>query len=681
VVEGGTDQQKRVFYTALYHTMIAPNLFMDIDGRYRGTDSKIHQADDFTNYTIFSLWDTFRSTHPLYTLIEQDRTNDFIKTFLSQYENGGQLPVWELAGCYTGCMIGYHSVPVITDAYVKGIRNYDTKLALEAMLHSSMQNRLGIDHFRNDGYISSAKEAESVSKTLEYAYDDWAIAVMADSMHRHEISDEYYQRAQYYKNSFDPATGFMRARNNNQWFVPFKPEEVNFHYTEANAWQYSFFVPQDVNGWIQLHGGVASAEEKLDDLFTANSETSGRDQADITGLIGQYAHGNEPSHHIPYLYNFVGAPYKTQKLVRQIMEELYSDQPDGLSGNEDCGQMSSWLIFSAMGFYPVTPGSTDYILGSPWFDKVTINLENGNIFEIRAEDQSNENIYVQEVSLNDTDYPYSFLSHSDIINGGSVTFKMSNVPNKSFGQSENNRPISEIMEVECLAIPAVLGGQRAFKEFTKITLTCASPDVLIYYSLSEDLSDAIQYQEPFEISRDLTIYTWAEKNGLRSKIGVSEFFKIPEDRKIQLATTYANHYAAGGDLALIDFLSGSADYRAGGWQGYEGVDLNATVELESTKTINEVGIRFLQDENSWIFMPPEVEFFISQDGQNFTSLGKSKNDIPYKQKGSLTKTFKINQTVKAKFVRIVATNRKVCPPDHKGAGGKSWIFADEIFIN
>lgn len=678
-VEGGTDKQQRIFYTALYHTMIAPNQFMDVDGRYLGLDKEIHQADNFTNFTVFSLWDTYRSTHPLYTLIEQKRTNDFIKTFLNHYTNGGRLPVWELAGNETNCMIGYHAVPVIADAYVKGIRDYDVNLALEAMHQSAQQNILGIDHFRTTGYIPSEQEAESVSKSLEYAYDNWTIAVMADSLHRHELDDSYYESAQYYKNMFDASTGFMRARNNNQWFAPFRPEEVNFHYTEANAWQYSYYVPHDVSGWMDMLGGDKALEQKLDDLFAANSKTSGREQADITGLIGQYAHGNEPSHQIPYLYNFAGAPHKTQKLVRQIMDELYDDRPDGLSGNEDCGQMSAWLVFSAMGFYPVTPGTTQYIMGSPWFDKVTIHLENGKDFVIEAKNQSKANVYVQHVHLNDQDYSKTYIDHRDIIKGGTLYLEMSDQPNLDWGTAINNRPATTITAKEVIAIPGVLSGERAYLQSTAITLSCATKGADIYYRFDEK-SAGTKYTSPITIDSDKILYTWAEKNGTKSKVGISSFFKIPENRTISLATKYANHYTAGGDLALIDFLPGAADFRAGGWQGYEGVDIHATIELENIRTIKELGIRLLQDENAWIFMPLEVEFFSSKDGVTFSSVGNVKNDISYKQKGSLTKTFTLPTSGQAKYIRVIARNRGVCPPDHKGAGGKSWIFADEIFI-
>ncbi len=677
-VEGGSDKKKRIFYTALYHTMIAPNIFHDLDGRYRGTDLKIHQDSSFDNYTVFSLWDTYRSTHPLYTIIEQKRTNDFIKTFLKQYQNGGILPMWELAGNYTGCMIGYHAVPVIADAYIKGINDFDDELALEAMLFSSNQNRLGIDHFRNNGFISSELEPESVSKTLEYAYDDWCIAEMASRMAKKEIAEEYYRRAQFYKNVFDPVTGFMRARNNNRWFYPFDPSEVNFNYTEANSWQYSYYVPQDVNSWMKMLGGEKSLEQKLDDLFSASSETTGREQSDITGLIGQYAHGNEPSHHIPYLYNFVGRPDKTQRIVRQIMNELYTDEPDGLSGNEDCGQMSSWLVMSAMGFYPVTPGSPDYIIGSPWFKKITINLENGKQFEIQAPQNSAENNFISNIELNHKPYPYSFLKHQDIINGGEIKFDMVSNPT-DFGIAKEHSPSSSISS-KILSIPALETGDHAFMDSTLITLTNANSEADIYYSLKENDKLGIRYEKPFHIENSCSLFVWCRNDNQISLTAKSEFYKIPEKRNIALATEYANHYTAGGDNALIDFIRGAEDFRTGAWQGYHGVDLDAIVDLGKSMQINSIHIGFLQDENAWIFMPTKVDFLVSQNGIDFNLIGSVDSDISYKDKGAIIKDFGIENSIKARFIKVMAKNRAVCPPDHKGAGDKAWIFADEIVI-
>ena len=457
VIEADDLNNKTNFYTALYHTMLAPNLYQDVDGRYRGMDLNIHQTKDFEYYTVFSLWDTYRAAHPLYTIIEQERTNDFINTFLAKYDEGGIMPIWDLAANYTGCMIGYHAVPVIADAYLKGIRNYDADKALEAMKHSATRDKLGLDSYKNLGFIPVEKESESVSKTLEYAYDDWTIAQMASVMGEQEDYKTFIERSQNYINVFDPTTKFMRGRFRNKWFAPFDPYEVNFNYTEANSWQYSFYVPQDITGFINLLGGKNILEEQLDKLFVAENKTSGRDQVDITGLIGQYAHGNEPSHHMAYLYNFVNKPHKTQEKVNQILTELYTNSPDGVSGNEDCGQMSAWYVFSSLGFYPVTPGSNQYIIGSPLFNKGTINLENGKTFTIEAKNNSKENKYIQAVQLNGSNYEYSFINHTDIMNGGNLVFEMTNKPTK-WGTSDAFIPSTEIKDHKIIPAPFIKNG-------------------------------------------------------------------------------------------------------------------------------------------------------------------------------------------------------------------------------
>ncbi len=350
-------QTRSIFYSALYHSMIAPNLMSDIDGRYRGRDQKIHQLKDLQDqqYTVFSLWDTYRANHPLFTLIDQKRTGAYIRTFLRQYDEGGDLPVWELAACETECMIGYHSVSVITDAYMKGIRDFDAKKALKAMVSTANANEFGKLAYAQNGFISSADEPESVSRTLEYAYDDFCIAQMAKALGQTATALEFEKRSSNFVNLYDPSTKFMRARRGAQWYGPFDPSEVNFNYTEANSWQYSLYAPQNIPLLTNLLGGPDSLELWLDRLFSTNMKLSGREQADITGLIGQYAHGNEPSHHMAYLYNFTNAPYKTQLYVDRILDEMYQNAPDGLSGNEDCGQMSAWYVMSALGLYAVTP--------------------------------------------------------------------------------------------------------------------------------------------------------------------------------------------------------------------------------------------------------------------------------------------------------------------------------------
>ncbi len=671
--------KKTIFYTALYHTMIAPNIFSDVDGRYRGTDLEIHKAEGHDQYTVFSLWDTYRATHPLYTIIEQDRTVDFIKTFLNQYEQGGQLPMWELAGNYTGCMIGYHATPVIADAYLKGITGYDAELALEAMTSNAEADKLGISTYAYSGLLTTADEAESVSKTLEYAYDDWTIARMAEKMGRTQLSNTYYARAQNFKNVFDPETKFMRARTNNRWFHPFKPEEVNFNYTEANAWQYSYYVPQDVSGWISLMGGEKEAEQKLDALFTASTATSGRNQADITGLIGQYAHGNEPSHHIAYLYNYIGKPHKTQKYVRQIMDELYHNAPDGLSGNEDCGQMSAWLVMSALGFYPVAPGSNEYQIGSPWFDYTLIELENGNNLIIEAEDNTKDNLYIQDFAINDLPSKKSTLTHQLLMEGPYLNFKMGDSPDNDFGIAAEDRPQSRITTQELVAIPALASGDRSFIKSTQLTLTCATPGATIYYSLNDNKPK--EYKKPITIKDRAKLVTWAEKAGaLSSTKATSHFIRMDDNQKLQLNSSYASQYAAGGDLALIDKLRGGDDYRNSVWQGYEGQDIVATVDLGKQKNISELRMGFLQDENSWIFMPTRLEVWVGQEGE-WTHFGSLKNDkINTTDTGAITKDFVVRGAATGQYVKVVATSLKYCPDHHKGAGYKCWLFADEIVI-
>ena len=570
VVDGGTDEQKTTFYTAMYHSFLVPNLFMDTDGHYRGRDFKIYKTEGFDYYTVFSLWDTFRGEHPLFTLTQEKRTVDFIKTMIAQYEHGGRLPVWELAANETECMIGYHSIPVIVDAYMKGIRDYDVEKAFEAMKHSAELDHFGLKSYKEYGYIPAEDEAESVSKTLEYAYDDWCIAIMAKELGKMDDYKRYMERAQSYKNIFDPATGFMRAKMNGRWFEPFNPREVNFNYTEANSWQYSFFVPQDINGLVEMIGGKEKFIERLDQLFSESSETTGREQSDITGLIGQYAHGNEPSHHMAYLYNYVEQPWKTQLRTRQIMDELYTDQPDGLCGNEDCGQMSAWYVLSAMGFYPVTPGSLIYAIGSPLFDEITLNLENGKTFTVEVKRDSPKNIYIQSAKLNGEDYSKSFITHTEIMNGGKFVLDMSADPNQSWGTGEGDAPVSAIVDQRIMPVPFIAKGVRTFIDTTLISLQSIETGAEIYYTLdgSPPSEKTMKYESPFVLEETTTVKALAIKEGMpASRVIKSEFYKIPVGRIISLNTNFANQYSAGGNLALIDFIHGPLNFRTGAVAG------------------------------------------------------------------------------------------------------------------
>jgi len=466
-VESDSLDDKKIFYTALYHSMIAPNIYQDVDGQYLGRDRQVHRSEDRGYYTVFSLWDTYRALHPLLTIIDRNRTSDFIKTFLLQYEHAGLLPIWELAAFETFCMIGYHSVPVITDAYLKGVRDFDAQYALEAMRNSAeisqkdlrkhrkfgsiittasaFRYKIGFDHYKENGFLKKGFMSGSVSKTLEYAYDDWCIAQMADALGDSAAYNKFIKRAANYKNVYDPSTGFMRGRNKRGFVKKFDPYTVDFKvYVEANAWQYNFHVAQDVSGHMELMGGNEAYAKFLDSLFNAPSLVKGKLSKDVSGLIGQYAHGNEPSHHVAYLYNYAGQPWKTQSLTSRIMKEMYKDQPDGLSGNEDCGQMSAWYVFSALGFYPVCPGSDHYAIGSPIFPKATIHLENGHSFTVQTLNNSDENVYIQHAKLNGELFTRSFLRYEDIANGGVLEITMGSTPNKEWGTAEGDYPVLSI---------------------------------------------------------------------------------------------------------------------------------------------------------------------------------------------------------------------------------------------
>lgn len=684
-IESLNPDDKVTFYSALYHTAIVPNIFSDVDGRYRGMDKRIHQAKEgHTQYTVFSIWDTYRATHPLYTILEQKRTKDFIQTFLNQYVEGGRLPVWELAGNETNCMIGYHANSVIADAYLKGIRDFDATLALKAMVEFAEKDEFGKKAYLLYGFIPSDQEPESVSKTLEYAYDDWCTAQMAMVIGQDSLFRKFTRRSQAFKNLYDPSSGFMRAKHDNRWFAPFDPFEVNFNYTEANSWQYSFYVPHDIAGLIDLHGGNDVFEKIVDSLFAAPVQTTGREQSDITGLIGQYAHGNEPSHHMAYLYQYLGKSWKTDKRIREIMRTMYHNAPDGLSGNEDCGQMSAWYVFSALGFYPVTPGSNEYVFGTPLVKKASIRLENGNFFKIESKHLSEKNLFVQSIWLNGQPLLRKYLRHEEIMAGGELVFEMGARPMEKVVDDPAALPTSSIKEQLIVPVPTVLTGKKAFLISDSVTLNCPLRGVEIKYTLNGQTPGPAfgeTYSAPFEISETTVLQAIAIHPELgQSQVVTSHFYKIPKQRNISILHSFANQYSAGGELALLDFETGGPDFRTGQWQGYEGVDLVATIDLGEKEPVKTVSINFLQDENAWIFMPLAVEFFVSDDGRIFKQVGTVQNEISYKVKGAIRHTFtsKINQ--RPRYLKIRGINRQTCPSDHKGAGGKSWIFADEITI-
>lgn len=520
--------KQTIFYTALYHAMLAPNIYNDVDGQYLGLDQKVHTAQGFNYYTVFSLWDTFRAENPLLTLIDRKRTRDFIKTFLAMYEQGGLLPVWPLASTETYCMIGNHSIPVIVDAYAKGIRDFDAAEAFTAMKTAVNRDQFGLDNYRKTGAVQADVQRASVSRTLEYAYDDWCIAQMAKMLDKPQDYAEYIQRAQYWKNVYNNQNGFMQARVNGGWFAPFNPIEINHNYTEGNSWQYSFLVPQDVDGLITRIGGKQAFEAKLDELFTTESKLSGNAPPDVAGLIGQYAHGNEPSHHMAYLYNFTDSPDKTQFYIDRILREEYSEKPDGLAGNEDCGQMSAWYVMSSLGIYNIAPGQNQFLVGIPQFDRATVYLENGKKFIITNPGAgiSRANTYLQGMNLAKKSYNKLYLNYSDMADGGEFEVFTGRLSNKLFLQ-DLEKPVSAITDNLIVANPYIIAPSKTFKQPFSIQIKSADADAKIYYTLDGSAPTAAStfYSAPVTISASTTVKAVAIVNGKSSFIDEASFVK------------------------------------------------------------------------------------------------------------------------------------------------------------
>lgn len=437
---------ERIFYTGLYHTMIAPTLYNDVNGDYLGSDKKVYNSKTFDNYTTFSLWDTYRAANPLYTLVQPERVPYFINSMLELFKQEGKLPEWHLMGHDNRVMIGYNAVPVIVDAYFKGIQGFDVQLAYKAVVETAMRNDRGVQYVKSQEFIPFSIEPESVAKALEYSIYDWGIAQMAKDLGKNEDYDYFIKRSGYYKHYFDPGVKFFKGKNQDgSWrsnFNPIASSHRDDEFCEGNAWQYLWLVNHDVEGLMALMGGKKSFNQKLDSLFLLKDKLGEGASADITGLIGMYAHGNEPNHHIAYLYAYSGEQWKTAEKVRYIMKELYTDKPDGLCGNEDCGQMSAWYIWSSLGFYPVNPQNGVYVFGSPAVNEAEISVGTGKTFRIIAHNNSSKNIYIHSVKLNGKEYNNAWITHRDIIKGGVLEFTMSDKPNKKFGSAAENMPQS-----------------------------------------------------------------------------------------------------------------------------------------------------------------------------------------------------------------------------------------------
>ena len=603
-VKDGTREQRRCFYTALYHCMTSPYLWSDVDGRYRGTDGRIHVADEGREvYTVFSLWDTYRALHPLLTEIEPERTVDFVYTAMKNFEQGGELPMWELASHETHCMIGYHAVPMILTAYVHlaeedgTLAGYTPRQLLDAMVTTS--NRTEAHRaYGAQGYLSSELDNESASKTLEYAYDDWCIAQMAEIAGDTATARTYWIRSQSWQNIIDP-DGFAHPKRNGGWVTPFDPTEVNNHFTEANSWQYSTYVPHDLPGWEIHLGGADKAIALLDSLFEGHNSMSGRDQADVTGLIGMYAHGNEPSHHAAFLYHRFGLPERTNHYVHRILDEMYSSKPDGLCGNDDCGQMSAWYVLASLGMYQLCPGDGQWTLFEPIFHDV------------------------------ETDY----FDYED-------------------GNAAKVRPLYPTVPDSLRITPCpVFDDWRMQSDRDKVTDSVAVIDGRLP-------SPTVRHTE----------------------------VRIQTDKKVTYLTQPAPQYTENGPEGLVDNICGSANYRIGGWQGWQG-DMVADIDLLRPRPVSRVGLVCLQDMNSWIFFPRAVEASLSDDGQHFTPWQRLENDgrqFPYDLKHlhetDLHEWVLNGKRTTARYIRLRAINYGTLPDWHISAGQQAWLFVTELKV-
>ena len=641
-VEGGSEEQKRCFYTALYHCMTSPYLWSDVDGRYRGTDNKIHTVNPGREvYTVFSLWDTYRALHPLLTQIEPERTVDFVYTAMKNYEQGGELPMWELASYETHCMIGYHAVPMILEAYIHlaepdgTIAGYTPKQLLAAMVATS--NRTEEQRaYAKQGYLSSEIDNESVSKTLEYAYDDWCIARMAEIAGDTATARTYWIRCQSWQNIID-GNGFAHPKRNGAWLTPFDPTEVNNHFTEANSWQYSTYVPHDFYNWVEHVGGNERAIEFLDSLFEGHNAMSGRDQADVTGLIGMYAHGNEPSHHAAWLYSLLGQPEKTEKYVHKILNELYTSKPDGLCGNEDCGQMSTWYVLASLGCYEICPGSGDWITTKPIFTLASPKKD------------------WKRPPLLATPPPYRV-----------ELFRITPCPvfDDWRQQVNGSRQVS-------LSLP----GHSDAEILCDKNIICP------------DCEDRFRpYKGPITVTGDMWEYAVAKakvKDRLTSQVVTQKYSRVQTDMNVTYLTEPAPQYTENGPEGMVDGVYGNANYRIGGWQGWQG-DMVAVVELDKVKTVKHVGAHCLENMRSWIFFPKSVKVEYSLDGQIWKPYGEVKNTryapVHERQEESVVHCFAVNGSARARYLRITLHNYGPLPDWHVSAGQQAWIFVDELEI-
>lgn len=676
-IEGGSEDDKTIFYTSLYHALLLPREFSEQGRYYSPYDGKIHDGVSFTDY---SLWDTYRAEHPLLIFLVPDKVNLMVQSLLNTYDEGGWIPKWPNPG-YSNVMMGTHADALIADAYIKGLRDYDVDKAWEAMVKNANEPgtglyaaRLGVEDYNYYGFVPGDKFGECVARTLEFAYDDFCLAQMAKAMGNDADYKEYIKRANYYKNVLDPETKNVRGKSSNGCWMDVDDNTISVwagytaHSLKVYKWNHTFLAPHDVEGLIEFFDGEQNFINALDTLFEKE----------------YYYVGDEFSMHAPYLYNYAGAPWKTQKLVRQIMRDYFTNEPGGLCGNDDCGQLSSWYIFGAMGFYPVAPGDDYYTIGSPMFDKISMNLPDGKQFCVTAENMSDQNVYIQSATLNGENFTKSYLLHEQIINGGHLHFVMGDKPNKDWGTNKGDIPTSSIDSYNYLPGPGIRSESTTFTDSLVVSLESSLEVSEIYYVFGDSMPSNLsrRYEKPIVLSSSCKIKAIAYKEGLEaSKVMVADFHQRPKGRSVKLHTSYSEKYTGGGPEGLIDYQWGNYYFKSKKWQGYEYVDFHAVIDLGSTQSIEKLEASFLQDRNNWISYPKEVSYYSSTDGKNFELVGVVKFDNKIEQSGiPEIKAFTVNKSLNARYIKVIAKNQQRNPSWHAQAGEKCWLFIDEILI-
>lgn len=658
-IEDSDEELRKTFYTALYHTMAGPMEYTDVAGNYRGPDRNIHHTNgEYVHHTLFSLWDTYRTLHPLMTILAPERVNDIVCTFINYYEQSGRLPFWECYSSETWYMIGYHAVSVIADAYRKGIRDYDAHKALEACCAMAERNDLGLEYYTKLGYIPHNRTRWAVSKNLEYAYDDYCIAMLAKELGDEKVYDTYIKRSQFYKNTFNPENKFFMGKGSDgKWKPDFNPGGWSSNYCEAGAYQYRYYVPHDLQTLIEMFGGKEEFVNSLDSLFVLN----------------RYEHDNEPSHHMPFLYNYAGYAWKTQEKVRDILLNSYNNTPEGLCGNDDVGQMSAWYVMSALGLYPVCPGVPEYVLTAPLFEHATIEVGNNKKFVISTVNHSKENKYIRGVTLNGKPYTKSYITHADTMSGGEICYELSAQPNKEWASSPEDCPYSGIEEKVVTTPYVVVEDDKAIGT-KKVSLETATENAVICYTTdgSTPTERSAVFVGPVSLDSTTIVKALAVADGYMPsyisettvKVRHSEYPKIIDNIPVP---TYFELTADGGSENLIDGLYGTTELYGGYWVFFYGQNqLDVTIDLGEQRPVKSISTNFhLQANGNYnSFGPKHLEYLVSGNGTDFTSVYEdSYRHTPVTDTEATIKTFKKELTnIRGRYVRVKAESVGMPPP-------------------